>query len=250
MIIDCISDLHGNQPELEGGDLLIVAGDITAMDTLIEWGLFFAWLKKQKYKKKILIGGNHDNFLESAFPKNKKEAEDLKEVIDSLDSGADFEYLCDSGTEFSYFIDVYPEEDEGFLPSGHRTLKIWGSPWTRAFHGMNPKCKAFIIDKEERLFDKFELIPHDTDILITHYPPYGILDGIPQEDGSLFHVGSHALYNCSEYIENLKLHIFGHIHEGYGIEERFLSNTMVKSINASIVNEYYKPVNKPIRIEL
>jgi Icc-related predicted phosphoesterase len=33
MIIDCISDLHGAQPKLEGGDLLIVAGDLTARDT-------------------------------------------------------------------------------------------------------------------------------------------------------------------------------------------------------------------------
>ena len=36
MIIDCLSDLHGHYPSLDGGDLLIVAGDLTARDKLEE----------------------------------------------------------------------------------------------------------------------------------------------------------------------------------------------------------------------
>lgn len=92
MDVTCISDLHGNYPELEGGDLLIIAGDYTASDKITQWEQFFKWLKGQDYRKKILIAGNHDNFMMSGFPHNQLEAEGI----------SDFEYLCDSGTEFIY----------------------------------------------------------------------------------------------------------------------------------------------------
>ena len=63
MIIDAISDLHGHYPQLEGGALLIVAGDCLKRETIAEKEIFFDWLADQNYKNKILVGGNHDNFL-------------------------------------------------------------------------------------------------------------------------------------------------------------------------------------------
>lgn len=220
MIIDCISDLHGFYPELEGGDLLIVAGDLTARDEPDQLWDFCQWVMGLKYTKKVVISGNHDN----TFYKN---------YLENVKPFVPFEYLCDSGTEF-----------EG--------LKIWGSPWTKTFPGMNPKCKAFTLDTEDELYDKFLQIPKGVDILITHSPAYGILDGIPQEDGTLFHVGSHALHNWLKYVERPRIHLFGHIHEGYGQEEYFPTylDNMMQSINCSHVNEKYKPVNKPIRVIL
>jgi Icc-related predicted phosphoesterase len=162
MIIDCIGCLHGNYPKLEGGDLLIVTGDLTARDDIDEYIYFVEWLNYQKYKKKIVISGNHDNLVK----------DHLKWKDDPPTA---FEYLCDSGTEF-----------EG--------LKIWGSPWTSTFEGMNPHCMAFTCDSEENLEIKWARIPDDIDILITHSPPYGILDGIPiKYDGTMFHVGSPSL---------------------------------------------------------
>ena len=55
MKIDCIADLHGFYPKLDGGDLLIVAGDLTDNDTIIEHDTFDYWLSSQSYKKKIFI---------------------------------------------------------------------------------------------------------------------------------------------------------------------------------------------------
>lgn len=63
MDITAISDLHGHYPELPGGDLLIVAGDLTSRDTQEQHLQFLSWIGKQDYKKKIWIAGNHDNYL-------------------------------------------------------------------------------------------------------------------------------------------------------------------------------------------
>lgn len=225
MIIDCIADLHGFYPQLEGGDLLIVAGDLTARDTQLEMDKFDDWLSHQPYKKKIFIAGNHDNLL-------KKEKPQKYFMGNEIIKFEKFEYLCDSGTEF-----------EG--------LKIWGSPYAPWFKGVHPKCKAFM-KNDGSLSKHFNKIPLGTDILITHGPAFGILDGIPLEDGTLYHVGSKSLYGWLEYVERPLIHVFGHIHEGYGQEEYFPSynDRMMISVNCSYVNEHYKPVNKPIRVIL
>lgn len=202
MIIDCISDLHGHKPELPGGDLLLLCGDYTASEKLTDWPDFFIWLQAQKYRKKILIAGNHDNFLDE-FTKHE-----------------DFEYLFDSGTEF-----------EG--------LKIWGSPWSLWFKRLNPFCQAFVGD-EIYLRRRFELIPQDTNILMTHTPPQGILDkncaGNP--------CGSQSLGTRISRLPELTNCVFGHIHEAFG-QETFQG---VQYNNCSMVNEKYQLVNPPTRL--
>ena len=65
MIIDITSDLHSNYPFLQGGgDLLIIAGDLTSSDREKEYDDFWRWASYQDYKKVIVIAGNHDNFLQ------------------------------------------------------------------------------------------------------------------------------------------------------------------------------------------
>jgi Icc-related predicted phosphoesterase len=234
MIIDCISDLHGYYPELEGGDLLIVAGDLTATDTPIEYGYFGCWMQRQRYKKKIIISGNHDNFFD------RKGFEFIKDIYKSIE----VEYLCDSGIVFSYWDDGSPEDEL----SRYRTLKIWGSPWTAQFPGINPKCCAFTMpfgcDTEEWLNEKWLLIPDDIDILITHSPPHGIFDKVNRTGE---HVGSKTLRDHVTKRIKPRLHVFGHIHEHGG---KSMDCIMTNFVNASIVNERYEHVNKTIRIEL
>jgi Icc-related predicted phosphoesterase len=120
---------------------------------------------------------------------------------------------------------------------------MWGSPWVKSFPAMNPHCKAFTVDTEEELFEKWVKIPHDVDILITHSPPFTILD--KTTDGR--QVGSTGLLGLITYAFRPKLWVYGHIHEGYG-QEIFKDSTIC--VNASHVNERYQPVNAPIRIEL
>jgi Icc-related predicted phosphoesterase len=241
MIIDCLSDIHGFYPKLEGGDLLIIAGDLTARHTDKEWHEFATWMDRQDYKKIIFIAGNHDTMIERWD--KEQDAEGYKGPVS--DANDRIEYLCDSGTEFE-------------------ALKIWGSPWSLTFPGMNPECKAFTVDTEEELGEKWALIPDDIDILITHSPPFAVLDLAKKSmhperksiiddypNGEYIHVGSTSLdKKIGKMNKYPKLHVFGHIHESYGQIEVNYKGASYKMINASHVNERYQPVNKPIRIIL
>lgn len=246
MIIDCISDIHGYLPELEGGDLLIIAGDCTATDKVPEWHEFFNWLHKQEYRKKILIGGNHDNYLVNAVSNNDPRYKwylDILKKEHGEDSFMSFEYLKDSGCEF-----------EG--------LKIWGTPWTRSFPKMNPACKAFTLDTEEELEGMFCEIPIDTDILISHSAAWSILDEkkrdykcpeLKRTVNLTTRLGSTALLERLDIIKP-RLFVCGHIHEGHGYmlyKQQLVSPCRdTKCVNAAIMNECYAPINKPIRVIL
>lgn len=216
MKVDCISDLHGYYPKLEGGDLLIVAGDLTARDTENQHDDFFVWINNQPYKKKIFIAGNHDNYIQV---NNKKFIKTLQ--------NSDLEYLCDSGTEYE-------------------NLKIWGSPWTPTFCNWH-----FMKDRGKEIKAMWDLIPDDIDILITHGPPFGVLDKvkISSKGNAEGFAGCEELRKAIERIQP-KLHVFGHIHEGYGQMLLKCTPQDIICVNAAIMNEDYEPVNKPITVIL
>lgn len=122
---------------------------------------------------------------------------------------------------------MYYLEDSGIVIED---IWIWGTPWTLQYSNW-----AFMGD-EAKLGEKFD-IPM-VDILISHGPPKNMLDKT-MIDGE--HAGSLALWS----VPTPKLHIFGHIHEGYGSYK----DSECEYINASVVNFYYDPVNKPVVID-
>ena len=221
MIVDCIGCLHGYYPDLQGGDLLIVTGDLTARDTFYENYEFFLWLNNLPYKKKILVAGNHDTFLKK---NDDWQGNTLK----------NFDYLKDSGTEFE-------------------NLKIYGFPHSLTFPRINPHCTAFTGDAA--YMKKYcDMIPDDIDILISHSPPFGTLDGIEIMDGTLYYTGSHELLKAIDRVKP-KYVICSHIHENGGKQMTLKypgdgDEKNVQVINCSIMNERYRPVNKPVRIIL
>lgn len=129
--------------------------------------------------------------------------------------------------------DIIYLQDSGVNIEG---LNIYGSPWQPRFYDW-----AFNLNRGREMAEKWEMIPARTDILITHGPPSGILD--------LTIDGDHA--GCEELIKKVdeirpKVHIFGHIHEGYGTLER--SGT--RFVNASNCDERYRVVNAPVVFQL
>jgi Icc-related predicted phosphoesterase len=118
----------------------------------------------------------------------------------------------------------------------HSGLKIYGSPWSLPFMDW-----SFMLPENE-LAKKWALIPVDTDILVTHGPPSGFGDVV---DGWQ-HVGSETLHETLVFRVLPKVHVFGHIHEGYGQHGK----GRTKLVNASICTEDYKPTNAPIVIDI
>ena len=107
-----------------------------------------------------------------------------------------------------------------------REVKIYGSPWQPWFHDW-----AFNRLRGDQIQKHWDLIPENTDILITHGPPFGALDATISGN----HVGCE---NLAEVIEKIrpKLHVFGHIHEGHGIVDR--NGTVF--VNASVLDFSYR----------
>ena len=172
MDITTIGDTHGchRQLNLKSGDMLIHTGDVTAYGLEHEVLDFLDWLNGQPFQYKIFIGGNHDLYLE----KHKK----LMQAI--IPAGI-------------IYLDNRSVKIDG--------IKIYGTPATLYQGGM-----AFNYHQGEDIGQIWAQIPGDTDILITHMPPKGILDnqsGCPQ---------------LLEKVDSVRpgYHFFGHIHEGHG----------------------------------
>jgi Icc-related predicted phosphoesterase len=167
---------------------------------------FLMWMDQQDYQYKILIAGNHDFYFE------KEHGRDISKIIPES-----IIYLNDSGVIVKGF-------------------KIWGSPVTPWFFNW-----AFNRHRGAAIKKYWDMIPGDTDILITHGPVFGILDATTKGE----HTGCEDLLERVQAIQP-KIHICGHIHEAYGE----VSSGVTKFINASLLNEKYQLVNDPVIFDL
>jgi Icc-related predicted phosphoesterase len=203
-----ISDTHcrHRQIRLPKGDVLVHTGDITYKGRKDEVIDFLDWFSKQKFAYKIFIAGNHDFYMEQARPA------DIQQLIPD-----DVIYLNDSGTVIN-------------------DIKIWGSPVTPWFYNW-----AFNRHRGEPIRKHWDLIPEDTQLLLTHGPVFGFLDVVINDQ----HVGCQDLLRRVLLVQP-KVHVCGHIHESYGSIRR----SGIQFINASLVNELYELTNKPVVFEL
>lgn len=219
MKIVAISDVHGkwNKIEIPECDLLISAGDYSFTGERHMVRDFHKWLDDQPAHHIISLQGNHERDVERNFQLYKDIA--LKE--------------CPS----AHFIDEGLIEIEG--------TKIWTSAITPFF--CNWAWNRYSGEDIQKHWDR---IPAGIDIVVTHGPCYGILDGVERFNGQkcefeIEHCGCPQLLDKVLEIKP-KFHIGGHIHEGYGTYSR----DGITFINASICDKNYRPVNKPIVFEI
>jgi Icc-related predicted phosphoesterase len=207
MRISFVSDLHCRwEVRVKECDLLICCGDMTNIGGDKELARFNQWIGEQPANKKIYISGNHDLMF-------KKNCNFAKSLITNA------EYLEDSLIEI-----------EG--------LKIYGSPWIPIINW----SWAFEANSE-RLKERWKKIPEGVDILVTHSPPYEIMDACYRG----------RRFGCAnlrrEVLSRIKpkIHVFGHIHQWESARRiEYIVGTYF--INASICDDFLNPVIDPILI--
>jgi Icc-related predicted phosphoesterase len=197
--------------EIPPGDMLIHAGDLTLEGSWGEIMNAFRWLNKMPHEHIIFVPGNHDyGFLHP----------DLAGILRER------------------FKRVTVLLDRGITIAGKR---IYGSPYQPYFNdwafNFAPPPAGY-----EEAAEKWDEIPDDSEILITHGPVYGILDTTLRKQ----HVGCVQLKDRLKTLEGLRLYVSGHIHEAYGTTE--IDRTLY--VNACVCNSSYRPIQKPIVVDL
>jgi Icc-related predicted phosphoesterase len=197
----CISDTHDHLHDLSKlrvppGDILIHCGDFTNRGLADEWDRFRSFMRELPHQHKVIICGNHDYGVD-----NMSHADVQSKIF------PDFIYLQDSSCTI-----------EG--------IKFYGTP-------ANGHFMAFCVGHHdsEKMYAKFNEIPADTDILLSHIPPHNILDlawvkkldpegqvceVCGQVHRSFVHWGSVALRQRIMATVKPKIHVFGHVHDAQG----------------------------------
>lgn len=176
-----ISDTHRCHGQLgvpENIDMVIHSGDATnhrhKIENSVELWPFLEWFRALPIKHKVFVAGNHDSAIEGRMVTS--------------------EQFWEWGITY---LENQWAEIEG--------LKIWGSPMTPTFNDW-----SFMMARH-KIGRVWNLIPKDTDIVVTHGPPKYILDLTMDRHGKLEQVGCKSLHTKMVEIQP-KLHCFGHVH--------------------------------------
>ena len=181
MIIWHISDTHTNHEQLnipDNIDLVIHSGDFTNYRDPArnepEAHNFLKWYRELDIPNKVLICGNHDTSIERGLITGK--------------------YIRSLGIKY-----LYNETTEVM------GLEIWGSPYTPTFGDWS------FMKSRAKIGRVWESIPDNTDIVVSHGPPLGVLDVTNRHDNLQEQCGDRSLLKRVMEIKP-KAVLFGHIH--------------------------------------
>jgi Icc-related predicted phosphoesterase len=206
MKICCIADIHENYDfEVPDCDLVLIAGDIFGHPSvkrqlfwMNKFSVFVGNLDKRGIQW-LMTPGNHDTMFEP-----------------------DHCFLIPDSIKHRTLVDAVATVDD---------MLVYGSPWQKRFYDW-----SFNLDEPD-LERKWSMIPDDTEILLLHSPPFGILD---------VNLGSPSLTARIKNLKKLKLCVFGHIHYGHG--HKIIDG--VHFVNAAMCDNRNKLIHEPTMIEI
>ncbi|KAK6183028.1 hypothetical protein SNE40_010582 [Patella caerulea] len=235
----CISDTHDwfsriiERQKIPDGDVLLHAGDITMDGDPESINDFNRLLPQLPHKVKVVIGGNHDVCLDQhLLDTNSKYCVYTGTSKPDVESYVRSQTQSHDKTEARHLLTncIYLESSMVDICG----VKIFGAPW----NVKHARFWAFSRERGEPLLEKWNQIPENVDILLTHSPPLGYGDKSLKHS----HVGCVDLLNVVQNVVKPKYHIYGHIHEGYGIR----TDGQTIFINAANCTKSYRPINRPI----
>ncbi|PHH69360.1 hypothetical protein CDD82_7813 [Ophiocordyceps australis] len=199
----CVSDTHNCPVKLPKGDVLVHAGDLTNQGSYSELSKAVKWLEAADFEAKIVVAGNHDITLDSAFYSQHGQAfhnkglQSHSHCLSLLTDSPSITYLCHSAATVRLSS-----------PAGPRTgFTVFGSPysprcglWAFGYDAPAPPCPAQPTP--------WDCIPLATHVVVTHTPPRGHCD-----QGA----GCEALSRALERVRP-RMAICGHIHDGRGAQ--------------------------------
>ncbi|PWY76323.1 Ser/Thr protein phosphatase family protein [Aspergillus heteromorphus CBS 117.55] len=205
----CVSDTHAYTPSeagfrLPAGDVLIHAGDLTNHGSAAELRKTMSWIAAADFEVKIVICGNHDVTLDPGFYAeygakfHGQLLEDPRQCIEIV-------------TEASPSI-IFLRHQSALVrlirPNGPKTIfRVFGSPYSQS-----PGTWAYGYESADAVA-LWSSIPLDTDIVVTHTPPYSHCDS--RVEGSP--AGCEALRGALSEVRP-SLAVCGHVHESRGYE--------------------------------
>lgn len=228
----CISDTHGMHhkltPHLPQGDVLLHAGDFTQTGELNEVEDFGSWFESLPHTHKIVVAGNHevtfhtshyDRIYDRLWSQAHTTKYDSAKCRAALTTKSGVTYLEDEAAEIA-------------------GVKVYGSPWQPKF------CEGwgYNLSRGSECRMKWDRIPKDTHILLTHTPPVGHGD----LTSSRQHVGCVDLLQTVQQQVRPLFNIFGHIHSAYGVTR----DQQTTYINAASCDSHYAPIQPPIVFDL
>lgn len=208
----CVSDTHGRHRNVvvPAGDVLIHAGDFTHFGKMKDVQDFNTWLGELPHRVKIVVNGNHECNAE------------WSSATACLLSNATF--LCDQGIELKLTAAANPKDltttDGGAgttngtaSSAGDVPLRVFGTQ----FYWPNSTPRGL-------------MMPREADILVTHGPVLGFVDG----NGA----GCPVMLAHVEQARP-RLVVCGHIHQAHGVKEGTGSVEGVTFVNAANARQGY-----------
>ena len=204
-----ISDTHGLHGQLQvpvGVDIVVHSGDasnyLDPYRNESELRAFIDWFATLPIPVKVFVPGNHDTSLEKGL------------IARDLVEHRKIHLLINEEKEIN-------------------GLRFWGSPFSPRYGNWSYMKDRGTIN---RLWDQ---IPDGLDVLITHGPPYGILDATYNHHNKVELVGCSALAKRVTKVEP-QLMLFGHVHSTKDIRNagiRTVSDYRTRFSNASCCDD-------------